>query len=106
MAKTTLEDYLEQCESNLRKLESLEMYQRCQEMHDLINSIKERNVANYISLSFDIDGLLKEGFFKKKPTTEQAEKRLVEFFDLESIFHYSLIGGGMLCSFQRDLKNK
>ena len=104
MEAVTLQEYVDQCEVNLRRLESLEMYERCQEMYDLIKSIKERNVEDYIYLSFDLDGLLEAGFFKSKPTIEQAEKRLIDFFDLESIFHYSLIGGGMLCSFHRNLK--
>lgn len=100
----TLEEYVNQCESNIKRLEGFEMYEECQQMLDLVNSIKTKNVKEYIELSFDINGLLEARFFKTKPTTEQAEIRLKKFFDLESIFEYSLLGGGMFCSFHRNLK--
>ena len=65
----TIDKYILQCKQNLSKLETIEEYEKCQEMHDLISSLENKDVEKYIYLTFDIKGLEKEGFLKKKATT-------------------------------------
>jgi hypothetical protein len=101
----TINQYILQCEQHLNKLEQLEHYERCQDMYDLINALKSKDKKRYIDLSFDIDGLVSCGFLKPKSTYEEIEKRIIVFFHLKSIFDYSIINGGINCSFYKNLNN-
>jgi hypothetical protein len=100
----TLEEYISEYENNLKKFENLEQYEYCKELYDFINCLKEKDVKTYMDFSFDIKGLTKAGFLKKGFTQDQIEERIKTFFDIESIFDYSLIGGSSMCFLKRTLK--
>ena len=75
----------------LKLLENHEMYEVCEIHKKLIDSIKTKDVETYIDIMFDIEGLKKDGFLKHEDTTTDIESKLLKFFDLKNIFHYSLI---------------
>jgi len=92
-------DFLDECRITLKKLEDLELYERCQELLVFIKAIEAGDTETYIKMVFDVDGLTKEGFFNKGMTYSQMEKKITKFFGIESVFEYSLIGGGTLINF-------
>lgn len=98
-------EYIEQCKVNLTDFEKLEDYNKCAELRDLINSIEQKDAKKYIKIMFDLDGLRKIGFIKGRLTTKQIEQRICKFFELETIYHYSLIiPEGKGCRFHRELE--
>lgn len=54
-----------------------------------ISEIEDNRKANYIVRNFDIDGLKKIGFIKSKTDFKAIEKRILNFFQIDSIFDYS-----------------
>ncbi len=94
-----IDGFLDECRLTLQKLEDLELYERCHELLLLIKAIEAGDTETYIKMVFDVKGLTKEGFFEKGMTYAQMEKRITKFFGIESVFEYSLIGGGTLINF-------
>lgn len=90
-----IELYLDVLSSQIKMLEDNEMYEACAKYKNLMDSIKTKDVEKYIHLMFDVEGLTREGFLKEKDSITNIENRILKFFDLENIFHYSLmIEGG------------
>ncbi|MFD2823238.1 ImmA/IrrE family metallo-endopeptidase [Lacinutrix iliipiscaria] len=56
---------------------------------EALAQIEETKKANYIVKNFDLDGLKKIGFIKTKTDFKYIEKRILDFFDIESVFDYS-----------------
>ncbi len=57
--------------------------------HDMVAELEDAKKKSYILANFDIKNLAKAGFLKTKTDFEEIEKRIVSFFGLKSIFHYS-----------------
>lgn len=91
-ADDSMDKLVDTLSTHLRILEDKEMYEACIKYEEMIDSIKTKNVEKYIRLMFDVEGLIQEGFLDKKDTITDIENRIKKFFNLESIFHYSLIG--------------
>ncbi len=90
-----IELYLDMLSLQIKILEDNEMYESCAKYKSLMDSIKTKDVEKYIHLMFDVEGLTREGFLKKKDSITNIENRILKFFDLKSIFHYSLMMGGL-----------
>lgn len=86
-----IEAFIDELLVQLKRLEEKEMYEACTKYEELIDSFKTKNVEKYIRLMFDIEGLTRDGFLDEGDTIEDIEQRIITFFSLESIFHYSLI---------------
>ena len=56
---------------------------------DAVAEIEETRKANFIVKNFDLDGLKKIGFIKTKTDFKYIEKRILDFFDIKSIFDYN-----------------
>lgn len=91
-ADDSMDKLVDTLSTHLRILEDKEMYEACIKYEEMIDSIKTKNVEKYIRLMFDVEGLIQEGFLDKEDTITDIENRIKKFFNLESIFHYSLIG--------------
>lgn len=91
---TDMELYLDMLSLQIKTLESCEMYEACAKYKKLIDSIKTKDVEKYIYLMFDVEGLTIEGFLNKNDTITDIENRILKFFNLKNIFHYSLMMGG------------
>ncbi len=55
---------------------------------DALAEIEETKKANFIVKNFDLDGLKKIGFIKKKTDFKHIEERITDFFDIKSVFDY------------------
>lgn len=93
-----IELYLDVLSSQIKMLEDNEMYEACAKYKSLMDSIKTKDVEKYIHLMFDVEGLTREGFLKEKDSITNIENRILKFFNLKSIFHYSLMLNGELLS--------
>jgi len=56
---------------------------------DMVGELEDAKKKSYILSNFDIKNLAKSGFLSSKTDFEEIEKRIVTFFGLKSIFHYS-----------------
>lgn len=56
---------------------------------EALTEIEETKKANFIIKNFDLDGLKKIGFIKTKTDFKYIEKRILDFFDIESIYDYN-----------------
>lgn len=94
-------DYLNKCKNVLKKLEKEEHYNQCAYVSKIIKSIEEGDEESYIVLNFDIPGLIKNGFLEKEDVIlSKAKIKLKKFFDIDSIFEYSLISGAVITSLE------
>ena len=100
-----IELYLDVLSSQIKMLEDKEMYEACAKYKNLMDSIKTKDVEKYIHLMFDVEGLTREGFLKEKDSITNIENRILKFFDLENIFHYSLMIEGGLTSITKKRNN-
>ncbi|GAB3988023.1 hypothetical protein GCM10028807_09710 [Spirosoma daeguense] len=101
----SIDEYLEQSEVTLKKLEELQEFEVCAMMRDLLNAIRNKDVKTFIDLEFDKKALIKCGFFPKRATYEQIEERINTYFGYESIFEYAL-QETMWCKFYRYSKGQ
>jgi HTH-type transcriptional regulator/antitoxin HigA len=56
---------------------------------EALTEIEETKKANFIVKNFDLVGLKKIGFIKTKTDFKYIEERILDFFDLKSIFDYN-----------------
>jgi hypothetical protein len=56
---------------------------------DMVGELEDAKKKSYILSNFDIKNLAKSGFLSSKTDFDEIEKRIVTFFGLKSIFHYS-----------------
>lgn len=100
-----LSEHIEQCKINLADFEKLQDFEKCAELRDLIKSIEQKDSKSYIQIMFDLDGLQKSGFLKKGLIISEIEIRICNFFELKSIYDYSLIiPNNKGCRFHRELE--
>lgn len=56
---------------------------------DMVGELEDAKKKSYILSNFDIKNLSKSGFLTTKTDFNYIERRIVDFFGLKSIFHYS-----------------
>ena len=86
----TIEEFIHEQELDLRYLESIEDYERCCYIRDVVNAIKAEDELAYIELVIPIKELTKSGFFPEGASLGEMKDRLLAFFGYQSIFNYSL----------------
>src|SRR6218665_1907896 len=63
-----------------------------------IGELEQARKANYIINQFDLKGLKESGFLESLSDFKQIEKRIVDFFGLQSIFEFNSEIGAVLFS--------
>ncbi len=58
---------------------------------EAITDIEETKKANFIVKHFDLDGLKSIGFIKSKTDFKYIENRIINFFDIDSIYDYKTL---------------
>ena len=56
---------------------------------DIVVELEDAKKKSFILSNFDIKNLAKSGFLNTKTDFNEIERRIVDFFGLKSIFHYS-----------------
>ncbi len=75
----------------LKIAEEKEQYEICAVLKKIIESIENEDVSIYCSVFIDLEGLKEIDFIPPDADIKEARLRLIEFFDLESIFDYHLV---------------
>ena len=70
-----------------------------------IRELELARKANYIINTFDVKGLKEQGFLDTTTDFEKIENRIVRFFGLESIFHYSTEVGAVAFSRTKNISH-
>lgn len=65
---------------------------------EFIGELERTRKASYIIRNFDLQGLKNQGFISNPNDLEAVERRIVTFFGLDSILHYSRDIGSVLFS--------
>lgn len=74
---------------------------------DQLRELERARKAGYISRSFDLDGLKREGFIDSDRDFDEIEERVERFFDLTSVFEYDKDTDiPMFSRTRRDFSNK
>lgn len=71
---------------------------------DMVAELDDTRRKNYILSNFDIKNLIKAGFIKPKSDFKEIEERIVSYFNLPSIFHYS--NGSYFPAFSKTKKSE
>jgi len=82
-----------QIDEAITKLESIEEYEKCDNLLQLKNAILNKDVEAYIKLAFDVKSLEKTGFLSKNMTIKEIENRVNLFFGYKEIFEFSKVNG-------------
>jgi HTH-type transcriptional regulator/antitoxin HigA len=72
---------------------------------EIIGDLDKARTINYILKTFDLDGLKKIGFINSTSDFGAIEKRIISFFNLESVFQYSSYIGAVAFSRTKVLGN-
>ena len=89
MTNKNIKAALHVLKSQLKHLESFELYENCVIIKREIDLIESNNEVEYMKFKFDVNELEKCGFLNKTNDNSKHVEKICTFFGFNSIFEYS-----------------